>query len=39
MAGFANTAPNEGHFNERGHAVIARELVRAICEIAAARAT
>ncbi len=38
MAGFANTAPNEGHFNERGHVVIARELVHAICEIAASRA-
>ncbi len=39
MAGFANTAPNEGHFNERGHLVIARELVKAICEITSARAT
>jgi len=37
LAGFANTAPNEGHLNERGHAVVARELVRAICEIAAAQ--
>jgi len=39
MAGFANTAPNDGHLNERGHAVVARELVRAICEIASGRAT
>lgn len=39
MAGFANTAPNEGHLNERGHAVVARELVRAICEIAPGPAT
>ncbi len=39
MAGFANTAPNDGHYNELGHAVIARELVQAICEIAAAQAT
>jgi len=38
MAGFANTPPNSGHLNERGHAVVARELVRAICEIAATRA-
>ena len=37
MAGFANTAPNDGHFNERGHTVIANELVRAICEIASTR--
>ena len=36
MAGFANTAPNEGHYNEQGHVVIARALVSAICEIAAA---
>lgn len=35
MAGFANTAPNEGHYNERGHVVIARELVQAIGKIAA----
>ncbi len=35
MAGFANTPPNSGHLNERGHAVIARELVQAISEIAA----
>jgi len=39
MAGFANTAPNEGHLNERGHAVVARELVHAICEITAAPAS
>src|SRR5262249_30259020 len=26
MAGFPNTAPNDGHLNERGHAVVAREL-------------
>jgi lysophospholipase L1-like esterase len=31
MAGFANTGPNEGHLNERGHAVVARELVAGIC--------
>jgi lysophospholipase L1-like esterase len=37
VTGFANTAPNEGHFNERGHAVIARELVRAICAMASVR--
>src|SRR5215510_10340152 len=34
--GFANTAPNEGHLNELGHAVVARELVRAICALATA---
>jgi len=39
MAGFANTGPNDGHLNERGHAVVARELVRAACEIASGRAT
>jgi lysophospholipase L1-like esterase len=39
MAGFANTTPNGGHLNERGHAVVARELVRAICETASGRAT
>ena len=39
MAGFANTAPNDGHLNERGHVVVARELVRAVCEIASGRAT
>ena len=33
MAGFANTRPNEGHLNERGHAVVARELVTAIMPI------
>jgi hypothetical protein len=38
MAGFPNTDPNGGHLNERGHAVVARELVRAICEIAPGRA-
>jgi len=37
LAGFANTAPNEGHLNERGHALVARELVQAICAIAAAK--
>lgn len=39
MAGFANTRPNEGHFNELGHVVIARALTPAICNLAAARAT
>ncbi len=39
MVGFANTPPNEGHTNERGHVVVARELVQAICEIASARTT
>jgi lysophospholipase L1-like esterase len=39
MVGFPNTPPNDGHTNERGHVVIARELTGAICEIAAARAT
>jgi lysophospholipase L1-like esterase len=34
VAGFANTGPNEGHFNERGHQVIARELARTICALA-----
>lgn len=34
MAGFANTAPNAGHLNERGHRVVARELFQAICEMA-----
>jgi len=33
MSGFANTAPNDGHLNEQGHAVVARELVHAICGI------
>jgi hypothetical protein len=33
MSGFANSPPNEFHLNERGHAVVAREMVRAICEI------
>jgi len=37
LAGFANTAPNEGHLNERGHAVVARELIRAVCEIKTAQ--
>jgi len=36
-AGFANTAPNEGHLNELGHAVVARELVQAICALATAQ--
>jgi lysophospholipase L1-like esterase len=35
MVGFANTAPNEGHLNARGHVVIARELVNAVCALAA----
>jgi len=39
MAGFANTSPNGGHLNERGHAVVARELVRAVREIAPEPAT
>lgn len=39
MAGFANTGPNEGHLNELGHIVIARELAPAICNLAAARPT
>lgn len=39
LTGFANTAPNEGHLNERGHAVVARELAPAICAIAAAHAS
>lgn len=34
LAGFANTAPNEGHYNERGHIVIANALVPVICELA-----
>jgi lysophospholipase L1-like esterase len=38
VAGFANTAPNDGHLNEQGHAVVARELVEAICAMAAAKA-
>src|SRR5262245_25792471 len=37
MAGFANSPPNEFHLNERGHAVVAREMVRAICDIADAQ--
>ena len=36
MAGFANTAPNEGHYNERGHVVIAQALAQTICAMAAA---
>ena len=36
MYGFANTRPNDGHVNERGHEVIAREMVKAIREIACA---
>jgi len=39
LAGFANTAPNQGHLNERGHRVVARELVQAICGIAGAQAS
>jgi len=39
MAGFANTSPNGGHLNERGHAVVAREFVHAVCEIASGRDT
>ncbi len=39
LAGFANTAPNDGHLNEQGHVMVARELVRAIGEIAPAQAT
>jgi hypothetical protein len=39
MAGFANTDPNAGHFNERGHAVVARELVQALCGISAVKVT
>ncbi len=39
MAGFPNTEPNSGHLNELGHAVVARELVQAICEIVAAQKT
>ncbi len=39
MAGFANTSPNGGHLNERGHAVVARELVRAVRDIAPGPAT
>src|SRR5262249_38098888 len=35
--GFANTAPNEGHFNELGPAVVARELVQALCALATAQ--
>ncbi|HZE73302.1 MAG TPA: SGNH/GDSL hydrolase family protein [Pyrinomonadaceae bacterium] len=34
MAGFPNSGPNGGHFNERGHAVVARELVQGICDTA-----
>jgi hypothetical protein len=34
MAGFANTAPNDGHLNEHGHAVVAREFVAAVCHAA-----
>jgi hypothetical protein len=39
MVGFPNTAPNEGHLNERGHAVVARELAQAICANAGANGT
>src|SRR5215510_2541803 len=39
MTGFANSPPNEFHLNERGRAVVAREMVRAICEIAGAQGT
>jgi len=35
MAGFPNSGPNGGHFNERGHVVVARELVQGICDAAA----
>jgi len=38
LAGFQNTPPNEGHLNEYGHEVVARELVRAICELATTQA-
>ena len=39
MSGFANSPPNEVHLNEQGHAVVAREMVRAICEIGAPKVT
>jgi hypothetical protein len=35
MARFSNTAPTNGHLNEQGNAVVARELVSAICDMAA----
>jgi hypothetical protein len=38
MAGFANTGPNDGHLNEQGNAVVARELVPVICDMATAHA-
>lgn len=36
VGGFKNTAPNDGHLNELGHRVVARELVRAICALVSA---
>jgi hypothetical protein len=38
VCGLVNTPPNEGHPNERGHEVIAREMVRSICDLITARA-
>jgi len=38
LAGFPNTGPWDGHLNERGHEVVARELVQIICEIIAPQA-
>ncbi|HEY6118712.1 MAG TPA: SGNH/GDSL hydrolase family protein [Pyrinomonadaceae bacterium] len=35
VAGFPNSGPDGGHLNERGHTVVARELVQAICDTAA----
>ena len=35
MAGFPNSGPDGGHLNERGHTVVARELVQSICDVAA----
>ena len=39
MAGLASAAPNECNLYEREHAVVGRELVLAICEIAPGMAT
>ena len=35
MTGFPNSA--EGHFNEYGHRVVARELANAICQVGSAK--
>lgn len=33
VTGFSNTKPGDGHFNEIGHQVIAREMIGSVCRI------